>query len=271
MRLTVLALPFLALAGPLSAQQDETRALYDALRLDEVVGIMRDEGLAYGRDMAADLFGSAGGPSWDARLDDIYDRGRMTDAVEADFRQALDGVDIGPLLEFFGSPEGAGIIALEIEARQAIRDEAVEEAAQARAETLAAQNDPLAADVAEFIEVNDLVEQNVVGSLNSNFAFYLGLADSAADGGMSEDQMLAEVWAQEPEIRADTREWLEGYLTLAYAPADPDALDAYLALSRSDAGQSLNRAIFAAFDTLYVDLSRELGRAAGARMATQDL
>ena len=35
--------------------------------------------------------------------------------------------------------------------------------------------------VPEFAEANDLIELNVVGALNSNLAFYRGMADGAAD------------------------------------------------------------------------------------------
>ena len=74
--------------------------------------------------------------------------------------------------------------------------------------------------------------------------------------------MLAEVWGQEPAIRADTVQWLLAYQTLAYEDLSDADLQAYIDLSRSDAGQAINASLFAAFDTVFNAISHDLGRAA---------
>ena len=63
------------------------------------------------------------------------------------------------------------------------------------------ESDPDRVDqLTAFIEANQLVERNVAGGLNGSLAFYKGLVDG---GGfeMPEDQILQDVWSQEPEIR----------------------------------------------------------------------
>ncbi len=47
--------------GPVAASAQEAgsdvQALYEALRLTDIVQVMRDEGIAYGDEIGADLFG----------------------------------------------------------------------------------------------------------------------------------------------------------------------------------------------------------------------
>jgi hypothetical protein len=83
--------------------------------------------------------------------------------------------------------------------------------------------------------------------------------------------MLAEIWAQEPEMREETRDWMQAYLTMAYQPLAQEVLEAYIALYRSPEGQQLNRALFAAFDAMYEELSYQLGLATALTMEGEDL
>ncbi|WP_375261355.1 DUF2059 domain-containing protein [Palleronia sp.] len=254
-------------SAPLAAQDAER--LFEALRLDDVVEVMRGEGIVAGEALEADLFPGRGGPLWDRVVRDIYDRSEMIEVVHDRFGKAIPEASVAPLIGFFESETGQRLVELEIAARRAMIDEAVEDAAAESARDATAARRDL---IRDFIEANDLIEQNVTGALNSNLAFYRGLLDGEAPiGGLSQDQVIADVYASEPQVREDTVDWLEGYLTLAYAPVDDMALQQYLDLSRSDVGQDLNTAIFAAFDELYDDISYDLGRAAARFMSGQDL
>ncbi|SFG05051.1 hypothetical protein SAMN04488020_1015 [Palleronia marisminoris] len=257
------------LGTSVSLAAEDTDRLFDALRLDDVVDVMREEGIAAGDDLEADLFPGSGGLLWDEAVRDIYDRSEMLEAVRARFDDAVQAGSIPVLVEFFESETGQRLVELEIAARRAMIDEAVEAATEESArDAPQARRDLIDA----FIAANDLVEQNVTGALNSNYAFYRGLLDEEAPvGPLSEDQVIADVYASEPQVRADTEAWLDGYLTLAYAPVDDEALSRYLEISESRAGQDLNTAIFAAFDELYDGISYELGRAAARFMRGQDL
>jgi hypothetical protein len=88
---------------------------------------------------------------------------------------------------------------------------------------------------------------------------------------MNDDEMIAEVWAQEEEIRSDTDEWLMGYLLMAYQPLSDEELSAYIAFSRTDAGQALNRGLFDGFNAMYTDISYALGRAVALELAASEL
>ena len=151
-------------------------------------------------------------------------------------------------------------------------DDSVDEAARARLEELQLVEDPLLDRLHAFSDANDLVESNVIGAMNSNVAFYFGLIEGGALGfEMTEEQVLSDVWGQEESIRLETETWVYSYLALAYQPLDPDDLDAYTAFSLTPEGQALNNALFAAFDTLFTGISRNLGFAAARYMIGEDI
>lgn len=88
---------------------------------------------------------------------------------------------------------------------------------------------------------------------------------------MTEEQILSDVWAQEPDIRFNSTEWLYSFLLMAYAPLSDEELETYITFSESEVGQDINRALFAAFDQMFIDISRALGLASAEMMVVQDL
>lgn len=252
---------------PARAQVAPSDQVLDALQLDELLAIMRQEGVAYGQDMATDMFASGENAQWQALLDQIYDIDKMEAVVRKHFGDSLGDADTAALLSFFASDLGQEVVALELRARKAMIDDAVEQAA--RASYYETEDEDLAG-VTAFIEANDLIEANVTGALNASFQFYRGMVDG---GGfeMSESEILSDVWAQEEETRNDTREWIYGFLMLAYDPLEAEQLDAYVAFSSSPEGRALNRALFAGFNKMYDDISYALGLAAARQMQGQDL
>jgi hypothetical protein len=264
----------LLLPGGALAQASASRVagLVEAMGLPEVMAIMREEGIRYGATIEEQMFPLGGGSGWRATVEDIYRVEDMTEVLTAQLEADLTDDSIGVMQDFFASETGRRIVSLEVSARRALLDEAVEEQSRAAAEDMRLEGGPRVALVEQFAEVNQLVEQNVVGALNANLAFYQGLdAGGAFPGGMSEAEILADVWGQEPEVRADTETWVYSYLLLAYAPLQDAELEAYVAFSGTDEGQALNRALFAAFDTMFVEISRDLGRAAARFMAGEPL
>ena len=108
--------------------------------------------------------------------------------------------------------------------------------------------------------------------MNSSLAFYEGLATAESlEGEWTMDRILSTVWEQEAEIRADTREWIYPYLTLAFEPLPSEAIEDYIDLSESAAGRALNASLFAAFDILFVDISRDMGAAAATYLEGEDI
>ncbi len=260
----------LALSSP--AMADEVDDLFDLLMLPQIIEIMREEGVSYGDTIGQDLFAGPPSAEWEGTVSRIYDYDVMLGMVREDFGAVLKGEDLGPIIAFFGSDQGQEIVGLEVSARRAMLDEAVEEAAEEAAALAATGDDPRFALVSEFVEVNNLIESNVAGALNSNLAFYNGLLDGRAfDGQLSEDQILSDVWSQEPEVRANTTEWIYSFLYMAYQPLEDADIEAYIAFSETEAGAVVNRAMFESFDRLFNGISRALGRAAANEMTSQEL
>jgi len=250
------------------------QSLSAAMQIGSVMEVLRQEGLDYGAALEAEMFPGKGGAAWRAVVALIYDASAMRQQFDAVFAAGLAGSasDIAAMQGFFGGALGQRIVTLELEARRALVDDAVEQAAGVALDDMIASDDPRLAALRRFAETNDLVELNVAGALNANLAFYQGLSEGGAFGDpLDEGEMLAEVWAQEGDLRAETETWLYAYLALAYQPLSDADLAAYQAFSETKAGHQVNAAAFAAFDQVFNGISRELGRAAARQMQGEDI
>lgn len=244
--------------------------LLEALRVQEMLVIMREEGLAYGAEMAQDMFAGGSSPRWDGLLNEIYDTDKMDAVVRGTFAETLGDADLSGLIAYFTSDDGRAVVGAELAARRAMVRDTIEEGARDRFRALDGTDDPRLAQIDRFVQANDLIEANVAGALNASFQFYRGLVDGGAFA-MSESDILSDVWSQEEETRADTREWLFGFLMLAYRKIEDSQLEDYIDLSASNDGRLLNRALFAGFNSMYDDISYALGLAAAREMQGQDL
>ncbi len=264
----------LAVAPVLPAAAAQIDDLVSALQLPAVFAVISEEGQAYGREIDGSMLDAAGGETWRDAVRQIYAPERIlpefTGALEANLAQSK--TDIGPAIAFFRSDFGKQATALEISARRALLDPDVEDASRLTLEEMRAEENPRIGLIDAFVEANDLVETNVSSGLNANYAFYNGLRDAGAIGTeMTEDDVVAEVWSQEDAIRQETDTWVHAYLTMAYAPLSDDQIRQYIAVSGEPGAQALNRAMSDAYETVFSDISRQLGRAAGAVLAGQDL
>ncbi len=267
--------PVAALAEAVTeAAEAQVGALARVMLIPETLDVLREEGIDYALSLDKDLFDGSGGAAWRDRAEALNDRDLMQRRFDRAFAEAVAGDEemVGAAIAFFDTERGKRLLSLEIEARRALLDDAVEDAARARVEAMAAARDPRLDLLRRFAEANDLIEMNVQGALNANLAFYRGLA--AGGGGvthLSEEDMLADVWSQEAEVRKETQAWLFPFLALAYASLSDDELEAYVSFSGTPAGQRLNGALFAGFDALFNAQSYDLGKAAAQMLAGQDL
>jgi len=270
----------IALAGAVAAATlparaevaPEVEALLDAMDMRELLEVMHLEGQDYGTMLEDELFPGRGGAAWSAIVSQTYDPTVMYDRFASRFSDELEGEDVARMTDFFASDIGQRIVAYEITAREALLEDGIEEAAQETLRVREAEDDPRLALVREFVEANDLVESNVMGAMNANYAFYVGLMDgNAFPRQMGEQDILTDVWSQEEEIRADTEEWVHSYLLMAYQPLSDEDLQTYIDMARTPEGRALNRALFAAFDEVFTDISATLGLAAARFIAGQDI
>lgn len=260
---------FLAL-WPVLAGAASVEDLSRALRLEELTTLMRDEGVEDSRRILPR------GPSGKvpagaiAQVETLFDpevfRHEMEDALTA----GLDPAELDAATDFFRSTAGQALVQLELQARAAIANEDVEAAARGHwAERQAETSDEIV-HLKRFAEVNGLLDRNTTSTMTARYHFLLGLADGA-DRRADEAEILSRIWSREAEIRTDTEGWLMGYLLLAYGPADPGDLAAYVAFSETPAGAAVNAALFDGFGVAYERISYGLGLVAGRAAAAQDL
>lgn len=257
------------LLSALPVRADAVERLIAALRFADFVGLMQTEGLRHGEGVGRDMLKDADLARWRRILQSVYDSDVMLEIAGRRFSQAMAGTDVAPLLRYFEG-QGAAILTRELDARRALLEEDAEAEAGALYRRMDAEGVPLVDQIDRMIADSDLIERNVAGALNANLAFYRGLV---AGGGfdLSEAEMLDETWAQEDEMRRQTGEWVRAFLVTAYAPVEDALLEDYVSFWRSDPGRALNRALFAAYDAMYEDLSYRLGRAVAVEMQGEDL
>lgn len=269
-RVVALALGGLVATGAVAEPADDIDRLVTLLRFEETVEIMHLEGLRYGGELGRDMIPDADQESWNAEVARLYDTAKMFAVVNADFHEELSGADLAPVIDYFASPPGQEIIALELDARRVFLDADAEAAAIARFHDLDEENPELAAQIARVIDDSDLIEFNVMGTLNSSLMFYRGLRDGGAYDA-TEDEIFADVWSQEEGTRQSSEEWLGAFLMVAYEPLTPEQLAEYAEIYRTPAGREVNRAIFASFDRMYEEISYLIGRAIGDHMRSVPL
>ncbi len=259
------------LAAAPGALADPAR-ISDLLRSAELFAILQHESVQYGEDLAAQMLPEADPQGWRTEVAAIYAPERLLPRYEAALQQALQRADHAAIEHWLGSDPGRRMVALELAARQKMLDPVSEEAAIARARQAGARNDPKLAAVRRLIAASDVIETNVAGGLNANLAFYRAMVEGGAfPYAVSEAEMLAEVMGQEPAIRADVTDWIEGYLFAAYAPLNLADLERGLAFVASTPGQALLRAEIAAFDLVYESSSADLGAALARRLSASAL
>lgn len=256
------------LAAPVAAEQPFDD-LARAMRLDEVVAILRDEGLGYGATLDAEFLGGSGGAFFTAQVDRIYASDRMQAALSGALADHLDAEQAAAAIAFFRTETGQTILTLENSARRAFADDGIEEMALERAER-AGEDDTRLRQVAAYVAANDLVGQNVKGAISADFQFYRGLSDGQ-DLDRDDGAVLASLLEARDETEAETRRWVMGFLYFAYAPLEDAQMQANIDFSQSDAGKALNAALFDGFDRLYGEISYDLGRAVGFALKASDI
>ncbi|HQY44533.1 MAG TPA: DUF2059 domain-containing protein [Paracoccaceae bacterium] len=262
--------------GGSMAQAAETPAaeLERILLIPDLLEIMQKEGVAYGEEVASEFFEGEPDSDWSSDVARIYDPARIGPAFHQAFEEELarTGSDPAPMIEFFRSDLGQRILTLELSARSAMIDDAIEEEAKVAMDRLEEAGDPRLTMIRAYVAANHLVDMNVSSALNANLAFLTGLSQAGGfQSQMPEDEILAQVWSQEEEVRVETERWLLSFSLMAYSPLSDQDMQTYIAFSETPAGVALNRALYAAYDGIFTDISRELGLSAGRRMGGTSL
>ena len=270
MRLLSAALAFFLLTAT-TVQASEFERLMVALKMDEAVDILTEEGGSSALDLEESMFPGMGGPTWVQDVERIYDAAPRKVQLREEMASMLSETDLEPLLTFFESEMGQRIMTLEISARRAFMDPTMEDVATETFADAEETRPVLHAQVLDFTEINGLIDANVEGAFRTNAAFAIGAHEAGAFAEMSVETLIAEMWSGDELVKADVTSWLYAFQMTAYAPLASEELAGYIAISKTEEGQALNAAIMGGFDTMFTDMSYELGFAAGRFMSQQEL
>jgi len=249
---------------------DPVEEVLRAAQVEAVMQVVATEGARHGLRLEGSLFPGRGGGAWATAVSVIQSPERLLSLIDDTLRQELSPQDVIAVTAFLDGDLGARIIASEVEARRHMLDGTIEADAKTASEMLLAEGTARAMLIDEMMSRLDLVETNVSGGLNANFAFYKGLGDGGAlSRRLTESEMIAMVWQQESAVREATQSWLRGYLTLAYTPFSEEELRRYIAFAETDAGRRYTAAMFTGYGRVFETTSYDLGRAA-ARFIAQD-
>jgi hypothetical protein len=243
--------------------------------LESLMPILRDEAVAEAEDMQADLFKRGGTGGWLDQVARIHDPDRLESLFREGLEAARENADRGRIedaLTFYRSDLGRRLVGLENSARRTMLDADAEAAAREALSAAAARDDPRVARIRRLIDEAQLIGPNVAGGMNAAMAFSEGFAEGEGfDMPMNAERMLRDTWRQEEEIRAQTTEWMESYLLLAYSPLSDADLDRYIVFAGSAGGKALSGLMFAGFDAVFRKTSYELGLAAAGQMRGRQL
>jgi len=253
-------------ALPLQADEKVER-LMQALQIEEIVDILRDEGSVLGQELQENFLSDNGGPVFLEQVDRIYDAEMMRGQFADVFQQRLNESQLDRAILFFESDLGQTIVTLENSARVAFADDAIEEMAQ-DAYRNGDRDTELFRLVDEFIQVNDLVEQNVTNAISADYNFFRGLYD---DSGIFETDLLGELLSEKDSMTEETKTWLYSFLLLAYQPLNDAQMRENIAFSRTETGRAINSALFESFDLMYGDIYYQLGQAVSQVLKGRDL
>jgi hypothetical protein len=249
-------------------------AILTALQTESLLRILQDEAVDAGSQIAETMMPGRAAQGWADTVGRINSPDRTGPILSDRFAESLEGRYSAMILHYLEAPLGQQIVGLELDARKALRDPETQQAVLVHYADMRAARDPRIDLLEDFIRVNNLIDGNVVGALNANAAFLKGLSAGAGGAGgvpASEAEILTQVWQQEPQLRAETEDWVRAYVVLAYQPLSDAEMADYVDFCRSPAGQAMNTALFDAFDALFVSTSFETGEALGRWMNSEDL
>jgi hypothetical protein len=272
LRLSLFGLAFVLVCLSGQAGRADPARLGHLLRLEALFGIMQQEAVTYGSDLHEELLGQPADDGWRATVAAIHDPAHLLPQFDRRFLPGFATADQGAIEAWLASDPGSRIVAREIEVRRLLLDPATEDRAMEAAEAADRRGDPKLAAVRRVIAAADLVEANVIGGMNANLALYRAMAAGGAfPDPVGDADMLADVSAQEEDIRSEVTEWLEGYLFEAYGPLSLADIDRLAEFSGSVPGRQLLRAEFDAFNGVFEETSAALGRALAERITAKEL
>ena len=241
------------------------RQLSDALQVPRLLDIFAAEATASADQIAQDFLGGDTDAVFAQTVARLHDPERLHPIFLERMEDALDPDLAAGAVSFFDTDLGRRVTDLEIAAREAMRDEAVEQAVIAR---VAQSGTPDL--VQRMMREGDLVARNVEDTLQVIGAFYEGRREAGATE-MSQADIAGLLEESRPGVTAETDGWLSGFLTLSYSPLAEDELAIYVDFWATETGRALEDALFEVFGDLFVENSYAVGQLVGRLEGAREL
>ncbi|NIY72886.1 hypothetical protein HCZ30_10645 [Marivivens donghaensis] len=255
-RLTISFLTLLC-AAPVAAQ-DLAEQVWDAGRMDEFAAVTRMEDIASAQNIAAAWLPYE---SDFTNVEALYIAPTVRDAIHAAFIAALDEDHAEEILAFLRSEPGQAMTAHELEGRKEFYDDSALEEGRAMLTAMVFTEPEKYELLSDYIEVNDLIEQNLVIGLNFEMALNAGASEVLPPELQTDPSLLASQLQSEAEwMRADITDWLESYLAYSYGDVPEDQFREIFEFSVTEAGQAYNTALFDAYAAYSEVAARRLGK-----------
>ena len=242
-----------------------TLRLLEVTQAERLMVQLAEEADRTGADIDQDFLGGTGGALLADTVQRLNAPSRVLPMLEAELTENMTEDERQAVLSFFESDLGRQIIELELTAREAFFDQDLEDAVKQRVSETGVPD-----LVGEIIRESDLIDRNVRDSVVVLTQFYLGRRAGGMQD-MTEGQIAAFIREMETAIRSDTRDWLNGFLTLAYSPLAEADLQIYADFWKTDAGKAYDRALFAAFREIFSEANYGLGQMVGRLQSSEDI
>jgi len=249
---------------------DIYQELYAALHMDEVVAVMRQEGLEEAETTAEMYLKNSVRNNFDSAVDALYAEASIKRQLLKGLRAALAKADAELALDFYRTSLGVLVGQLETTGRVAISNDAVEEMAISIAQDALQAKDERAEILQSAAEEMGLTEYNLSGAFAARFAFLSGLAE-ADELGINQDQIIELIARDKDSLRAEIDKWVLGYVYMAYRPLSDTELSDYLAFQMSSIGKALNQALFESFNAVSIHNAGQLGKLLATALQARDL
>ena len=253
------------------AQTEVYNQLYEALHLNDIVDIIRAEGIEEAKTTAGIYLKSLGQTgTFSTDIDNLYDTTNLSTLILDGISSRLTEKDAEVALVFYSGVLGKNIAELEASARLAISDKAVEVMAIETAKSASSKDSKRIEMLKKNMEELELVEHNMKGAFASQYGFLTRLS-KAGDIKLSQDQILSMLSGSEEDLRKDVSDWIMGYSYMAYQPLIDDELELYFDFLMSSSGKALNSVLFAVFNDLSVQTASALGELIALSREARDL
>ena len=244
--------------------------LYDALHMDRINEIIRLEGIQDAEGTGEAYLPPNSVDRFVAQAKSVY----QLEAMERDFKrlltQNLSIPDANKILLFYQKPLGKVASELEVSARIAISDAHIEEMAKIKLKEAVKSKNKRLDEIESVIKTLELVEQNLIGAYDAQFAFMYELSKLGVIE-LSKQEMIDLITNDEEKLKSEILEWLMAFSHMAYAPMNDKEFSDYSDFSKSELGIALNKALFSVYNEMAKDQSQRLASILGEFMKSEDL